>query len=124
MPKPKIVVSAGGSNVNSDHSLLMEKLEALARHIDNEFKNIREELMEIRDSRRDDEDENASNYHTDDDMLMFEPNEARYDDGYHNQNSRNSYSYPSRNPNHLHLHFRPQDEIPHPLQYSKTSPGR
>nr|GEV84511.1 hypothetical protein [Tanacetum cinerariifolium] len=46
-PKSKTVVLAGGSNVNSDHEILMKKFEALATKIDFEFLIIRRELEEI-----------------------------------------------------------------------------
>ncbi|GJZ82162.1 hypothetical protein Tco_0647156 [Tanacetum coccineum] len=46
-PKPKTVVSADGSNINPDHTIFMEKFEALATKIDSEFLKIREELKEM-----------------------------------------------------------------------------
>ncbi|GKA58825.1 hypothetical protein Tco_0758138 [Tanacetum coccineum] len=46
-PKPKTVVSAGGININPDHTILMEKFEALATKIDSEFLIIRKELKEM-----------------------------------------------------------------------------
>ncbi|GJS35938.1 reverse transcriptase domain-containing protein [Tanacetum coccineum] len=52
-PKAKTVVSVGGSNINSIHEILTEKLEALARKINSEFLIIRKELKEMRDGRRD-----------------------------------------------------------------------
>ena len=61
-------------------------------------------------------------------MLMIEPNEARYHDGFHNQKLKNSYSYSSQNPNHNHPHFWPQNKTPLSSQYfgqnkeTKTSP--
>ncbi|GJY46798.1 hypothetical protein Tco_0435861 [Tanacetum coccineum] len=36
-PKLKTIVSAGGSNINDDHTILMEKFEALATKINFEF---------------------------------------------------------------------------------------
>ncbi|GJX65581.1 hypothetical protein Tco_0299924 [Tanacetum coccineum] len=52
-PKPKTVISAGGSNINPDNAILMEKFKALATKIDSEFLKIRKELKEMRDGRRD-----------------------------------------------------------------------
>ncbi|GJV69971.1 hypothetical protein Tco_1485480 [Tanacetum coccineum] len=52
-PKPKTVVSTGGRNNDFDHSILMEKFEALARKIDSKFLKIRKELKEMRDDHRD-----------------------------------------------------------------------
>ncbi|GKC99035.1 reverse transcriptase domain-containing protein, partial [Tanacetum coccineum] len=40
-PNPKTVVSADGSNIISNHEILMEKFEALATKVDTEFLNIR-----------------------------------------------------------------------------------
>lgn len=128
VPKQKTVVFASGININSNHAILMEKLETLATKINFEFMKIRGELKKLWDARRDDEDDNASEYHTDDDMLMIKPNEARYHNGYHNQKLKNSYSYSSQNPNHNHPHFWPQNETPLSSQYfgqnkeTKTSP--
>ncbi|GKD29350.1 hypothetical protein Tco_1240128, partial [Tanacetum coccineum] len=45
-PEPKIVVSAGESNLNSDHAILMEKFKALTTKFDSEFLKIRKELKE------------------------------------------------------------------------------
>ncbi|GJT74323.1 reverse transcriptase domain-containing protein [Tanacetum coccineum] len=45
-PKPKTIVSSGGSNIIPDHELLTEKFEALATKIDSDFLKIREELKE------------------------------------------------------------------------------
>ncbi|GJZ41361.1 reverse transcriptase domain-containing protein [Tanacetum coccineum] len=53
IPKPKTIVSADGSNTNFDHTILVDKFEALARKIDSEFLNIRKELKEMQDGRRD-----------------------------------------------------------------------
>ncbi|GKA93638.1 reverse transcriptase domain-containing protein [Tanacetum coccineum] len=44
-PKPKTVISAGGNNINSDHAILMEKLEALTTKVDSEFLIIRCETV-------------------------------------------------------------------------------
>ncbi|GJZ45724.1 hypothetical protein Tco_0593320 [Tanacetum coccineum] len=46
-PKQKTIVSIGGSNINFDHAILMEKFEALATKIDSDFLKIRKELKEI-----------------------------------------------------------------------------
>ncbi|GKA01291.1 reverse transcriptase domain-containing protein [Tanacetum coccineum] len=48
---PKTVVSAGGSNIDSYHAMLMEKFEDLVTKIDSEFLIIRKELKEMRDGR-------------------------------------------------------------------------
>ncbi|GJV71402.1 hypothetical protein Tco_1491397 [Tanacetum coccineum] len=49
--KPKTIVSASGSNINSDHTILMEKFKALTTKIDSEFLKIRKELKDMRDGR-------------------------------------------------------------------------
>ncbi|GJV43964.1 reverse transcriptase domain-containing protein [Tanacetum coccineum] len=49
---PKTVVSAGGSNIDSYHAMLMEKFEDLVTKIDSEFLTIRKELKEMRDGQR------------------------------------------------------------------------
>ncbi|GJX41766.1 hypothetical protein Tco_0256756 [Tanacetum coccineum] len=72
-PKPKTIVSTGGSNTNFDHAILMEKFEALAKKIDSEFLFIRKELKEMRDGRRDNQ---ASQIYMKDDTPMCEPHEA------------------------------------------------
>ncbi|GJU70765.1 hypothetical protein Tco_1262170 [Tanacetum coccineum] len=46
-PKPKTVVSAGGSNINTDHAILIDSFKALAQKIDSEFLIIRKKLKEI-----------------------------------------------------------------------------
>ncbi|GJZ25151.1 hypothetical protein Tco_0562610 [Tanacetum coccineum] len=46
-PKPKTVVSAGGSNIHSYHTILSEIFEALATKFDTDFLNIRKELKVI-----------------------------------------------------------------------------
>ncbi|GKE26167.1 hypothetical protein Tco_1441551, partial [Tanacetum coccineum] len=79
-PKPKTVVSSGGRNIIPDHELLMDKFEALATKIDSEFLKIREELKETRDNHRDNQ---ASPIYIKDDMPMYEPHEASYVQGYH-----------------------------------------
>ncbi|GJY48801.1 reverse transcriptase domain-containing protein [Tanacetum coccineum] len=127
-PKPKIVVSAGGNNTNSDHAILMEKFEALATKIDYEFLKIRKELKEMRDGRR---DNHTSQIYMKDNTPMCDLVEANYVQGYHrgyhDQNSRNLY--PNHNPNHnlnCNYHrYQPRNKIPHPSRYfelSKTSP--
>ncbi|GJR37544.1 hypothetical protein Tco_1213228 [Tanacetum coccineum] len=50
-PYPKIVVSAGGSKIISDHEVLMDKFKALAPKIDSKFLNTRRELKEMRNDR-------------------------------------------------------------------------
>ncbi|GKD59615.1 hypothetical protein Tco_1297124, partial [Tanacetum coccineum] len=79
-PKPKTVVSASGSNSDSGHELLVEKFEALASKINSEFLNIRKELKEMRDGRR---DNHASQIYMKDDAPMCDPMEANYVQGYH-----------------------------------------
>ncbi|GJU39342.1 hypothetical protein Tco_1192299, partial [Tanacetum coccineum] len=44
-PKPKTIVSTSGSNINPDHAILMEKLEALTTKVDSEFLIIRCETV-------------------------------------------------------------------------------
>ncbi|GJX14384.1 hypothetical protein Tco_0206142, partial [Tanacetum coccineum] len=46
-PEPKTIDSAGGSNINPDYAILMEKIEAFAKKINSEFLNIRKELKEM-----------------------------------------------------------------------------
>ncbi|GJY29040.1 reverse transcriptase domain-containing protein [Tanacetum coccineum] len=46
-PKIKTVVSIGGSNVDPDHAILMEKFETLATKINSEFLKIKEDLEEM-----------------------------------------------------------------------------
>ncbi|GKF16825.1 hypothetical protein Tco_0061743 [Tanacetum coccineum] len=46
-PKPKTFVSVGGSNIDPDHAILIEKIEALATKIDSKFLKIKEELEEM-----------------------------------------------------------------------------
>ncbi|GKE10473.1 reverse transcriptase domain-containing protein [Tanacetum coccineum] len=46
-PKPKTVVSVGGSNADPDHAILREKFETLATKINSEFLKIKEELEEM-----------------------------------------------------------------------------
>ncbi|GJX84150.1 reverse transcriptase domain-containing protein [Tanacetum coccineum] len=46
-PKPKTVVFAGGSNIDSYHAMLMEKFEDLVTKINSEFLIIRKELKEM-----------------------------------------------------------------------------
>ncbi|GKE21435.1 reverse transcriptase domain-containing protein [Tanacetum coccineum] len=95
---PKTVVSAGGSNIDSYHAMLMEKFQDLATKIDSKFLSIRKELKEMRDGRR---DNYASQIYIKDDTPMCEPHEAnyvqRYHRGYHDHEPINSYSYPNHN---------------------------
>ncbi|GKC42022.1 hypothetical protein Tco_1059744 [Tanacetum coccineum] len=74
-PKPKIIAPAGGSNIDSDHAILMEKFIALATKINSEFLKIRKELKEKRDGRR---NNHASDYYMNDDTPMCDPMEANY----------------------------------------------
>ncbi|GKB29188.1 hypothetical protein Tco_0868589 [Tanacetum coccineum] len=82
-PYPKTIVSVNGSTNNSDHTILMEKPEALASIIDFEFFKIRGVLKEMRDGHKD----NRGNYNADcymkDDMPMCEHHQANYVQGYH-----------------------------------------
>ncbi|GJS94107.1 hypothetical protein Tco_0801075 [Tanacetum coccineum] len=91
IPNKKTVVSAGGSNINPNHEILMEKFKVLATKTDSEFLIIKKELKEMRDGRR---DNYASQTCMSDDTPMCDPNEAnyvhRYHGGYHKQNSWNS----------------------------------
>nr|GEV93751.1 reverse transcriptase domain-containing protein [Tanacetum cinerariifolium] len=64
--KTKTVVSAGGSNVNTDRIILVDKFEALATRIDYEFLIIRNELKEMQDNCR---DNHISDCHIKDDTL-------------------------------------------------------
>nr|GEZ17159.1 hypothetical protein [Tanacetum cinerariifolium] len=75
-PEPKIVVSTNGSNINSYHEIFKEKLIALATKINSEFIIIRNELLEMRDSRRDNK---ASQIYIKDDTSMCEPQEENYE---------------------------------------------
>nr|GEY68273.1 reverse transcriptase domain-containing protein [Tanacetum cinerariifolium]GEY68274.1 reverse transcriptase domain-containing protein [Tanacetum cinerariifolium] len=120
-PKPKIIVSAGGRNINPNYTILMEKLESLATKIDFEFF-IRKDLKEIRDGRR---GHDASQIYMSDDTPMCNPLEENYDKGYHrgyyDRKPINSYSYPNHNPNRHYPQSQPQNRMPHPSQYSKLS---
>ncbi|GKD86329.1 hypothetical protein Tco_1357483 [Tanacetum coccineum] len=111
-PKPKIIVSTDGSNIDSDHAMLMDKFEALITKINSEFLNIRKELNEMRDDRRDNQ---ASQVYMKDDTPMCEPHEAnyiqRYHGGYHDQNS---YSYQNQNQSRCYPRSRPPNRMPHP----------
>ncbi|GJU85545.1 hypothetical protein Tco_1293091 [Tanacetum coccineum] len=117
--KPKTVVSTGGSNINPDHDILMEKFETLQTKIDSEFLMIKKELKEMRDGRSNDEGNYASDYYVKVDRPMYEPHEANYVQGYHrgyhDRSSKNLYSYPAQNPE-----FQNQNRMPHPPQYFKT----
>ncbi|GJY09559.1 reverse transcriptase domain-containing protein [Tanacetum coccineum] len=74
-PKPKTVVSAGGSIINPDQAILMKKFEALATTIDSEFLILRKELKEMRDGHR---DNHTSQIYMRDDTSMCDPIEANY----------------------------------------------
>ncbi|GJV69020.1 reverse transcriptase domain-containing protein [Tanacetum coccineum] len=117
---PKTVVFAGGSNIDSYHAMLMEKFEDLITKIDFEFLIIRKELKEMHDGHK---DNHASQIYMKDDTPMCEPHEANYvhgyQGGYHDQNSRDSYSYPNHNPNRNYPQSQLQNRMPHPLQYFK-----
>nr|GEV34510.1 reverse transcriptase domain-containing protein [Tanacetum cinerariifolium] len=80
IPKPKTIISAGESNINPDHAILVDKFKALATKINSEFLIIRKELNEMRDGRR---DNHASQTYKKDDMLMHDSIEANYVQGYH-----------------------------------------
>ncbi|GKD62479.1 hypothetical protein Tco_1299988, partial [Tanacetum coccineum] len=111
-PKPKTIVTVGGSNITLVHELLMEKFEALAQKIDSEFLIIRKELKEMRDDRR---DNHASQIYMSDDTPMCDPMEANYVQGYHDQNSNIPYSNQNRN---LNRHYPyPRNRMPHLSQY-------
>nr|GEV45241.1 hypothetical protein [Tanacetum cinerariifolium] len=84
-PKPKTMVFAGESNINSDLAILMDKFEALATKINYEFLKIRKELKEKRDGHR---DNHASQIYMRDDTLTYEPLEANYVQGYHEEMMR------------------------------------
>ncbi|GJX38428.1 reverse transcriptase domain-containing protein [Tanacetum coccineum] len=79
-PNPKTVVSAGGSNINPDRAILVEKFKVFATRIDSEFLEIRKNLKEMRDGYR---DNHASQIYMKDDLPMCEPHEANYVHGYH-----------------------------------------
>ncbi|GJS68751.1 hypothetical protein Tco_0683316 [Tanacetum coccineum] len=119
-PKQKVVVSAGGSNIDSYHAILSEMFEALATKIDSEFLTIKKELKEMRDNRR---DNHTSQIFMSDDTPMCDSMEANYvhgyHRGYHDRNSKNSYSYQNRNPNRHFPQSRPPNNMPHPSQYFK-----
>ncbi|GJU17090.1 reverse transcriptase domain-containing protein [Tanacetum coccineum] len=74
-PKPKTVVSAGGSNINPDHAILMEQFETLDTKIDSEFLIIKKELKEMRDGPR---YNHASQIYMSDNTPMCEPHEVNY----------------------------------------------
>ncbi|GKA27044.1 hypothetical protein Tco_0713212 [Tanacetum coccineum] len=112
IPKPKTVVSASGSNIDSYHAILLDKFEAIATKINFEFLIIRKELKEMRDGRKDNQ---ASQIYMKDNTPMCEPHEANYVQGYHDQNPIDSYSYPNQNRHHSYLPNR----MPHPSRYFK-----
>ncbi|GKD19061.1 hypothetical protein Tco_1208219 [Tanacetum coccineum] len=101
----------------------MEKFKALVTRIDTEFLNIRGELKEIRDGHIDEEGGQASQIYMSDNTPMCDPMEANYvkqeayHEGYHDQNSRNLFSYPNHNPNRNHPNFHPRNKMPHLSQY-------
>ncbi|GJY27136.1 hypothetical protein Tco_0401862 [Tanacetum coccineum] len=72
-PKVKTIVSAGGSNINSDHAILMDKFKTLATKFDSEILIIKKELKEMRDGHR---DNHGSDIYMKDDMPMCEPHES------------------------------------------------
>nr|GEV15506.1 hypothetical protein [Tanacetum cinerariifolium] len=76
-PQPKIVVFVGGCNINSDHAIFIEKLEALATKINSEFLTIRNDLKEMREGHG---DNNALQIYMKDDTPVFNPMEANYGD--------------------------------------------
>ncbi|GJU53826.1 hypothetical protein Tco_1227540 [Tanacetum coccineum] len=94
--------------------MLMEKFKDFVTKIDSEFLIIRKELKKMRDGRR---DNHASQIYMKDDTPMCEPHEANYVQGYHDRNSRNSYSYQNRNPNCHYPQSRPPNRMPHPSRY-------
>ncbi|GKB31992.1 hypothetical protein Tco_0871393 [Tanacetum coccineum] len=73
--KPQTVVSAGGSNINSGHAILVDKFETLARKINSKFLIISKELKEMRDGHK---DNHASQIYMNDDTQMCDPMEADY----------------------------------------------
>ncbi|GJR71730.1 hypothetical protein Tco_0830432 [Tanacetum coccineum] len=72
------IASISGSNINSNHAILMEKFEALAIKIDVEFMKITGELKEVRNDCRNDDGHHALDYYMKDDMPMCDPMEANY----------------------------------------------
>ncbi|GJV46362.1 hypothetical protein Tco_1430898 [Tanacetum coccineum] len=74
----------------------------------------------MQDGRR---DNHTSKIYIEDDTPTCEPHEANcvqgYHRGYHDQNSRNSYSYLNHNPNRHYYQSRQQNIMPHPSQYFK-----
>ncbi|GJU27504.1 hypothetical protein Tco_1166125 [Tanacetum coccineum] len=113
---PKIVIFAGGSNIDSCHTMLMEKFEDLVTKIDSEFLILRKELKEMRDGHR---DNHASQIYMKDDTPICEPHEAnyvqRYHGGYHDHEPIISYSRPNHNLNHHYPY--PRNQMPHPSRY-------
>ncbi|GJR22715.1 reverse transcriptase domain-containing protein [Tanacetum coccineum] len=75
--RTKLSKSLRTSNVNSDLTILLDKLNALATRINSEFLIIKKELKEMRDGRSDNQ---ASQIYMKDDMPMCEPHEANYED--------------------------------------------
>ncbi|GKE71419.1 reverse transcriptase domain-containing protein [Tanacetum coccineum] len=124
--KPRTVVFAGRTNINSDHAILMDKFEALATKINFEFLKIKKELKDMRCGRKDNQ---TSQIYMKDDTPMCEPHEAndvhRYHGGYHARKPINSCSYPNHNPIYHYPQSRPPNRMPHTSRYfelSKTSP--
>nr|GEX37412.1 hypothetical protein [Tanacetum cinerariifolium] len=74
---------------------------------DAEFITIRGELKEMRDNCRNDKEYHASYYYMSDDTMMCDLMEANYVQGYHDQNSRNSYSYSFTNHDYLQYYSPP-----------------
>ncbi|GKD05923.1 hypothetical protein Tco_1180897 [Tanacetum coccineum] len=66
----------------------------------------------MRDGRR---DNHASQIYMKDDTPMCEPHEANYVQGYHDRNSKISYSNQNRNPNRHYPYLR--NRMPHPSKY-------
>ncbi|GJT72479.1 hypothetical protein Tco_1031765 [Tanacetum coccineum] len=89
-------------NSNNDNSRLMEILEALTIKMDSQIISLNEEMQDIRNKYNKLREGNASKNHLNNDTLMCERHEANYiqSEGYHNQNSYDSYSYQTHhNPN-------------------------
>ncbi|GJW99239.1 hypothetical protein Tco_0181047 [Tanacetum coccineum] len=62
-------------------------------------------------------DNHASQIYMKDDTPMCEPHEENYVQGYHDRNSKNSYSYQNRNLNCHYPQSRPSNRMPHPSRY-------
>ncbi|GJX66503.1 hypothetical protein Tco_0300846 [Tanacetum coccineum] len=111
-PYPKIVVSAGASNINVHHGILLEKFKALSTNIDYELLEIRRELNQMQNNHRENEGHQALQIYMSDDTPMCDPMEANYIQGYHrgyhDRKPKNSYSYPNNN----YPQSRPQNRMP------------